>query len=200
MLVLCEKWIDGAQAVIELRLQNVPHTAIEVYQWLQQFWKPEQMNSIRDFLPSFNKKDVVPTVEAKQSKASHHDKHNDILKLGYTLPNLANICLHKSLDAEVYQFAEGDEDVVEKMQEDAVCLSVVFVREAVVKETVICKPTNLCKSIVGIDANQLYSYTMCQPMPTGQYTGWDLDLETSGFTPRQTRPAALKIWSYPIFK
>ena len=28
---------------------------------------------------------------------------------------------------------------------------------------------------------------MCQAMPTGLYTGWDLDSETSGFTPRQNK-------------
>ena len=32
------------------------------------------------------------------------------------------------------------------------------------------KSANICKSIVGIDASQLYPYSMCQPMPTGLYT------------------------------
>ena len=49
-------------------------------------------------------------------------------------------------------------------------LSVVFTRKAVVDETSIRKSSNLCKSIVGIDASQLHPYSMCQPMPTGLYT------------------------------
>ena len=48
--------------------------------------------------------------------------------------------------------------------------SIVFTREAVLDETFIGKSSNLCKLIVGIDASQLYSYSMCQTMPTGLYT------------------------------
>ena len=48
-----------------------------------------------------------------------------------------------------------------------------FTRKAVVYETSIRKSTNLCKSIVGIDANQLYPYSMFQPMQTGLYAQWD---------------------------
>ena len=51
--------------------------------------------------------------------------------------------------------------------------SIVFTRKAVVDKTLIRKCTNLCKSIVGIDASQLYPYSMCRPMPTGLYTHWD---------------------------
>ena len=69
----------------------------------------------------------------------HHDKGIDILKLGCTLPNLANIC-GPSID---------------------------FTMKAVAHETFIRKSNNLCKSVVGIDACQLYPYSMCQDMPTG---------------------------------
>ena len=62
-----------------------------------------------------------------------------------------------------------------------------FTRKAVVNETFNRKLTNLCKSTVGIDASQLYTYSMCQPMPTGLYTRWDSDSETSRFVPRQNK-------------
>ena len=65
--------------------------------------------------------------------------------------------------------------------------SIVFRRKAVVDETFIRKSTNLCKSIVGIDASQLYPYSMYQPMPTGLYTRWELDSDTDRFTPRQNK-------------
>ena len=48
--------------------------------------------------------------------------------------------------------------------------SIVFTRKAVVDETFIRKCSNLCKSIVGIDATQLSPYSMCQPMYTGLCT------------------------------
>ena len=65
--------------------------------------------------------------------------------------------------------------------------SIVFTRKAVVDESFIRKSTNVCKSIVGIDASQLYPYSMCQPMPTGLYTRWNYDTESQKFTPRQNK-------------
>ena len=42
--------------------------------------------------------------------------------------------------------------------------SIVFTRKAVVYETFIRKSRNICKSFVGVDASQLYPYSMCQPL------------------------------------
>ena len=94
-----------------------------------------------------------------------------MLKLRSNLPNLANNCLHKSKGSKFYPLTESDKDLLEKIREDMVGgPSIVFTRKAVVDETFFRKSTNLCKSIVGIDASQLYHYSMCQPMPTGFYT------------------------------
>ena len=118
----------------------------------------------------------------------YHQKKIDMLKLGCTLPNLANICLHKSTDSKFYPFTESDKDLLEKSREDMVGgPSIVFTRKAVVDETFIRTSTNLCKSIVGIDASQLYPYSMCQPMPTGLYTRWNYDSESQKFMPRQNK-------------
>ena len=111
-----------------------------------------------------------------------------MLKLGCTLPNLANICLHKSTAAKFYPFPEGDKYLLEKIRENVVGgPSIVFTRKAVADETFIRKSANICRFIVEIDASQVYPYSMCQPMPTGLYTRWDLDSETSRFTPRQNK-------------
>ena len=117
----------------------------------------------------------------------YRDKDMDMLKLGFTLTNLANICFHKSTDAKFYPFTEGDKDLLEKVREDVGGASIVFTRKSVDNETFIRKSTNLCKSIVGIDARQLYPYSICQPMPTGLFTQWDFDSETSRFMPRQNK-------------
>ena len=158
------------------------------------------MSSIKDFLRWYNNKDVVPTLEAMQKMiVFYHDKDIDLLKLGCNLPNLANICLHKSTDAKFYPFTEADKNLLEKIREDVVGgPSIVFTRKAVVDKTFIRKSTNLCKSTVGIDASQLYAYSMCQPMPTGLYTRWDFDSETSRFIPRQnkTRSFENRVMSY----
>ena len=51
------------------------------------------MSSFKDFLRWYNKKDVVPTLETIQTMILfYHDKGIDTLKLGCTIPNLANIC------------------------------------------------------------------------------------------------------------
>ena len=99
------------------------------------------MSSSKDFLRRFNNKAVVPTLEAMQKQiVFYHDKDIDILKLGCTLSNLANICLHKYTDGKFYPFTEGEKDLMEKIREDVVCgPSIVFTRKAVVDETFIRK-------------------------------------------------------------
>ena len=103
------------QAVVKLKLSKPPTTGIEKFQYLQQLRKQEQVSSFKDFLRWYNNKDVVPTLEAMpQIIAFYHDKNIDMLKLGCTSPNLANICLHKSTDAKFYPFTERDKDLLEK--------------------------------------------------------------------------------------
>ena len=158
------------------------------------------MISFKNFLRLYNNKDVVPTLEAMQKLiAFFHEKNIDVLKLGCTLPKLANICLHKSTNAKFYPFTDEKKDQLEKNRDDVVGEpSIVFTRKAVVDETFTRKSTNICKSIVGIDARQLYPYSMCQPMPTAPYTRWEIDSETSRFTPRQnkTRSFEKMVMSY----
>ena len=142
----------------------------------------------------------MPTLEAMQKMiAFYHDKDIDMLKIGFTLPNLTNICLHICTDAKFYPFTEGDKDLLEKIREGVVGgPSIVFTRKAVVNETFIRKSTNICKSFVGIDASQLYPYSMCQPMPTGliRVGIWTQKRVVSHLD--KTRLAAMKIWSRPI--
>ena len=186
---LLKSGLTSEQAVIKLKLLKPTPTEIENYHYLQHQRKQEQMSSFKDFMWCYNNKDVVPTLEVMQKlMAFYHDKDIGMLKLGYTVRNFANNCLHKSTGAKFYPFTEGDKDILEKNWEDVVGgPSIVFTRKAVVDETFIRKLTNLCKSIVGIDASQLYRYSMCQTMPTGLYTGWDIDSQTSRFAPRQNK-------------
>ena len=118
--------------------------------------------------------------------ASYHKKGIDMLKLGCTLPNLKSTYLHKSSSTKFYPFTETNKDLLQEIGEAMVGgLSIVFTREAVVAETFIRNSTNICKSILGIDASQLYS--MCQPMPTGLYTRWEFDTESNRFKHQQNK-------------
>ena len=116
------------------------------------------MQSFSDFLKWKNNKDVVATLEAMLKMIEfYHNKGIDMLKLGCTLPNLANVCLHKSTDSKFYPFTESDKDLLEKIGEDMVGgPSIVFTCKAVLDETFIRISSNLCKLIVGIDASQLH--------------------------------------------
>ena len=91
-----------------------------------------------------------------------NDKGIDILKLGCTLPQLANICLHKSKNHKFYPFFEGDKDLCEKIIEDMTGgLSIIFRGKTVVDRTYIRNSSNVCKTILGIDASQLCPFSMC---------------------------------------
>ena len=58
-----------------------------------------------------------------------------MLKLGCTLPIMANICLHKSTASKFYPFTENDKDLLKKIREDMVGGSyIVFTRNAEVEE------------------------------------------------------------------
>ena len=152
------------------------------------------MRTFKDFLHWFNNKDVIPTLETMEKMVDfYHNKRVDMLNLGYTFPNLANICLHKSITAKFYTFTESDNDLLEKIREDIVGrASIVFARKIAVNETFFRNSTNWCKSIVGIDATQLYPFSMFQAMPTGMLTGWELDSEFGNLMARQNKAGSFE--------
>ena len=175
------------EALCKMKLSKPPPSGEENYQCLLDIWNHGIMCTFKDFLRWYNKKDVVPALEAMQKMvAFYHKKGIDMLKLGCTLPYLANICLHKSTSSKFYPDTETDKDLLQKIREDMVAgPAIVFRRKAVVDETFIRNSGNFCISIVGIDASQLYPYSMCQPMPTGLYRRGEYDTEYNRFTPQQ---------------
>ena len=56
--------------------------------------------------------------------------------------------------------------------------SIFFTRKIVVDQIFILNSSNVCNTIVGIDASQLYPKPICQEMPTGFYTRCEYDSET----------------------
>ena len=107
-----------------------------------------------------------------------------MLKLGCTLPNLANIFLHSSISAKYPPFTENDKGLFSKFRADMVGTpSIVFTRKTVVNETHIRKSTNICKSIVGIDASHFYPDSRCQFIPTRLYTRYEFNAGLQRFEP-----------------
>ena len=60
--------------------------------------------------------------------------------------------------------------------------SIIFTRYAKVGETKILESEN----VAGIDASQLYSFSMTKEMPTGPYNKWEYSEETTKFHPNRT--------------
>ena len=64
-------------------------------------------------------------------------------------------------------------------------LSINFTRYANVLETKIRESEKICKSIVGIDAIQLYLFSQSKEMLTGPYTKWEYREESDKFHPKR---------------
>ena len=160
------------------------------------------MFTFRDFVKWYNNKDVVPTLEAMQKMMEFYQNHRiDMLKLGCTLPNLAKICLHKSTYHKFFPFVETDKDLNDKIREDMTGgPSIVFTRKAVVDQTYIRNSEKICKSTVGIDASQLYPFPMCQEMPTGLYTRWELDTNSQKFKARTNKSRSFENMVMPYLQ
>ena len=122
--------------------------------------------------------------------AFYHDKDIDMLKLGCSLPKLANICLHKSIDAKFYPFTQEDEDLLKRIREDVVGGPfIVFTRKAVADETFIRKSTVIN-----------YTPTRCANPCPPVFIRVGISIQKSAdLHPDKTRPVALKIWSCLIF-
>ena len=65
--------------------------------------------------------------------------------------------------------------------------SIVFTRKAVVDRKFIRNSSYVCKSIVGVDASQLYPFSMCQDMPTRLYARWKFETDTQKFKARHNQ-------------
>ena len=155
------------------------------------------MSLFKDFLRWYNNKDVVPTLKEMQKMfAFSHDKNIDMLKLGCTLPNLANICLHKSTDAKFYPSTEGDKEKNFEKMLLVVHVSFLHAKQLLKKLFFESLQTfaNLLKSIVGIDASQLHPYSMCPCLPLLTRVGISMQKRVDSHLDK-TRPAALTRWS-----
>ena len=121
---LLKSGLSKKQPVAKLRKDNVPPTGTKNYVYLQTVWENERMQRSAAFLKWWNKKDFFPKLKKIQKILEIHDeKRIYMLKLGCTLPNMANERLHKSTDSKTYPFTETDRTLFEKIREDVIgCL------------------------------------------------------------------------------
>ena len=164
-------------ALVKLRLSEIPPSGPENFPHLQILWERERMQSFTDFCVRYKNKVVFPTLGVPQKMFEFYlNKGFYTLNLEVHYLNMANMSLHRATSAKFHPFTETNKDLLPKVRAVIVGRSsIVFTRKTVVDNTHICKSTNVCKSFVGIDASQLYTYSMCQHMPTGLYTRFEFD-------------------------
>ena len=155
------------------------------------------MSSFEDFLRWYNSKVVVPTSEAMQKMiALYNDKDIDMLKLGCTVPNLANICLHKSTDAKLHPVTKGNKDLLEKIREESLVAHLLFLHaKQLLMKLLLENQQTYANLLLGLmPAN--YTLTRCaNPCPT-VFIRVGISIQKPVDTHRdKTRPVALKIWS-----
>ena len=111
--------------------------------------------------------------------------------------------MRKSTDAKFYSFTEEGKDLLEKIPEDVVGgPSNVFTLKAVIDETFIRKYTNICKSIVLLvfmPANYIPTRCVNPCPPVFIRVGISIQKPVDSHLDK-TKPVALKIWSWLIFK
>ena len=90
------------EALKTLRLKKLPASGVENYNLLKSV---EQMSIFQDFVRWYNNKEVVPRLKAMQKMMDfYQNKKIYVLKLGFTLPKLANIFLPKSTNKKNLPF------------------------------------------------------------------------------------------------
>ena len=128
------------------------------------------MSSFKDFLRWYYKKDAFSSLEAMQKMIPfHHNKKFDMLKLGCTFPNLANICLRKSTDAKICPFTEGIEELLKRLRDTSRADHFLFTRKTVVDKIIfgnrpICANQMLALMVVNGILSQCVSF--CQQVFT----------------------------------
>ena len=111
-----------------------------------------------------------------------------MLNLGCTLPNIDDICLHKSISAKCQPFIESIKNVPEKVRKDMVVgLLIVLKRKALVDETFNRMSSNICESNIESDASQFYPYSISRPMPTRIYTRFEFKQTFQAFKCKQSK-------------
>ena len=169
---LLKKEISISVAVKKLQLTSLPLEKEQNYQDLREVWKRNRMERFQDFLKWNNNRDVFPTLEVLQKWMQFYLKKGiDMLKLGSTLPNLANCFLHSSTSLKFFPFNQEDKSFDDYKSEWLTGgPSIIFSRFSKVGSWRMKNSCNMCKTTVGIDACQLYPISMMEDRPTGVYT------------------------------
>jgi hypothetical protein len=152
----------------------------EDYQYCQEVWRSQNMQTLKDFLIWYNNKDVTPFLEAVDTMF-HFYKNTmevDMFKDAISVPGLTLKILFKTVkdpNAFFYLCGQKDKDLYQLIKDQIVGgPSIIFHRyhevgKTKIKENIYGASAKVCNNIVGWDANALYLWSLMQEMPTGLY-------------------------------
>ena len=152
-------------------------------------WHDNQMTTMRDYLIWYNNRDVTPFLEAISKQfAVYRDRGIDMFKDGISVPGLTLLYLFKDLPSKTYFtiFNQTNRDLHKLVKDNIVGgPAIIFHRYHEKDVTKIRGGSELCRKIVGYDANALYLWAIMQDMPAGWYTR---RREENKFRPQQAQP------------
>ena len=159
------------------------------YAACQAVWRDNRMTTMRDYLIWYNNRDVEPFLEAIAKQATfYHDRHIDMFKYGISVPGLSLLYLFNGLppDTNFVNFNRTNSDLHQLVKDNIVGgPAIIFHRYHEKDVTKIRGGNELCRAIVGYDANALYLWAIMQDMPMGWYTRRRVE---NGFRPQQAQP------------
>ena len=159
------------------------------YAACQAVWRDNRMTTMRDYLIWYNNRDVEPFLEAIAKEATfYRDRHIEMFKDGISVPGLSLLYLFNDLppDTNFVNFNRTNSDLHQLVTDNIVGgPAIIFHRYHEKDVTKIRGGDELCRAIVGYDANALYLWAIMQDMPTGWYTRRRAE---NGFRPQQAQP------------
>ena len=159
------------------------------YARCQAVWHDNQMKTMRDFLVWYNNRDVIPFLQAIDKQfAFYCDRDIDMFKDGISVPGLSLLHLFNDLPNDTYftVFNRTNSDLHQLVKYNIVGgPAIIFHRYHEKGVTKIRGGGELCRAIVGYDANAIYLWALMQDMPTGWYVR---RREENRFRPQQAQP------------
>ena len=159
------------------------------YARCQAVWRDNGMETLREYLIWYNNRDVIPFLQAIDKQFAFYQQHNiDMFKDGISVPGLSLLHLFNDLpnDTNFVTFNRTNRDLHKLVKDNIVGgPAIIFHRYHEKDVTKIRGGSELCRKIVGYDANSLYLWTIMQDMPTGWYTR---RREENKFRPQQAQP------------
>ena len=151
-------------------------------------WRDNRMKTMRDFLVWYNNRDVVPFLEAIDKQFAFYQQQNiDMFKDGISVPGLTLLYLFNDLPSNTFftVFNQTNSDLHQLVKDNIVGGPAIIFHRYHEKDITKIRDGELCRSIVGYDANDLYLWALMQDMPTGWYTR---RREENQFRPQQAQP------------